>query len=580
MNNKLKIFSTIAFSLAILSSPIDLKAEDLKGMGVPEEPHGYPAWFSDSNGLKLELCIDPEPNPLLNRCANDPVIADNEWSVITGFGGEAFWLLAGAAIDEDTVPAPSNGLVEAELTLALEAAYGTDESIVDGNQVSFGRVRIRMDLDESGTYRVTHPYGQIVFADVDASDPDEDRDVNYTSDIGAANLLAPAVAFGGTMNSAIMSPVGSILPLPATTSFITSTAFANNPDAFRFNDKQYIADLVPTTIVGSPTGNNFFRVERLTGPDTWTIVGETILFDLFGRVYDGHEITEKTSYGNIPTQNLAAVGPVNRATPFLSESTAIITGTLVPGYPIGYPLWYQDRSGLKLTITFPPMGISDPIDGDDGPWPLNTAGETFYWSASANFNEVPAAGPLNPTIEFAVEGTFGGDEEVVDGNQIAFTRMRIRIDTPAAGTYTVTHPYGSNTFEVDAAALADGINYTQDIGSAVPGDPDSVFNGALYGIVGPNFLTWSTFDPNPTLNDPLLQKENPANPSGPKLQYVGDPAIPHAIKGGPNGNIVRIEGPDESGIDVQTNLFEVTGQVFFERNNNVVPAVNLLLLEE
>ncbi len=574
MNSTLKILSTIAFSLAIMSSPLDSKAADVKGMGVPEEPHGYPAWFSDSNGLKLELCIDPEPDPLLNRCANDPVEAGNAWSELTGFGAEAFWLLAGAAIDEDTVPAPSNGLVEAELTLALEAAYGADESIVDGNQVSFGRVRVRMDVDTAGTYRITHPYGQIVFENVGTGDV---RDVNYTADIGAANPLAVAVAFGGTLNSAIMSPVGSILPPPdMTTTFITSPEFAADPNAFLVNGKQYIAGTAPTTIVGSPTGNNFFRVERQTGPDTWVTVGETTLFDLVGRVYDGHEITEKTTFGNIPTQNLAAVGPVNRATPFFAGSTANITGTLAEGYPIGYPLWYQDQSGLKLTITFPPMGISDPID-DGGDYPLNTAGETFYWSAGANFDAVPAAAALNPLVEFAMEGTFGGDESVVDGFQMTFARMRIRIDTPTAGTYTVTHPYGSNTFEVDAAALADGINYTQDIGSSDLTDPDSVFNGALYGIVGPNFLTWDTFNPNPTLNDPLLQKDNPANPAGPKLQYVGDPAIPHAIKGGANGNIVTIQGP---GINVQTALFDVTGQVFFERNNGALPAVNLLLLEE
>jgi hypothetical protein len=225
------------------------------------------------------------------------------------------------------------------------------------------------------------------------------------------------------------------------------------------------------------------------------------------------------------------------------------------------------------------MGNSDPLVPPEN-FPLNTAGETFYWAAVASFDAVPAAAALDPLVEYAIEGTFGGDETILDGNQITFGRLRIRIDTPEAGTYTVTHPYGTNTFEVDPALLADGINYTQDIGNVNPIDPDTVFNGTLYSVIGPRFLTWNTFNPNPALNDPLLQKVNPANPAGPKLQYVGDPGIDHAIKGGTFGNIVRIVGP---GIDVQTSLFSIMGQVVPARiilpgAARSRPAVNLLLI--
>jgi hypothetical protein len=478
MANIQKALTTLAAFLAVLAGASGLMAQDLKGLGLPEEPHGYPAWFSDSNGLQLELCL---AGPL---CLADPVDPDSPFSVITGFGGEAFWLLAGA---EAAMPGPVDGRdAVAELTLALEAAYGGDESIVDGNQVSFGRVRVRMDVATPGTYRVTHPYGQIVFPDV----PVGRRAVNHTSDIGGANPLDPASAFAATLLSDVMNP-GADIVTPAPTSFITWPNYGTNP-ALLVDGKQYIGDPnVDSTIVGSPTGNNFFRVERQTGTDTWTEVGFTNLFSLMGREFDGRNIVVKTTYGVPPTQNLAAVGPVNRQTPFSPAGAPFVAGfgSFDASYPIGYPLWYADASGLRLTITFPPMGISEPLVPPEN-FPLNTAGETFYWAASASFDAVPAAAALDPLVEYAIEGTFGGDESILDGNQITFARLRIRIDTPVAGTYTVTHPYGTNTFEVDPALLADGINYTQDIGNANPIDPDTAFNGTLFGIVGPNFLTW------------------------------------------------------------------------------------------
>src|SRR5207244_4430890 len=44
---------------------------------------------------------------------------------------------------------------------------------------------------------------------------------------------------------------------------------------------------------------------------------------------------------------------------------------------------------------------------------------------------------------FAVTGTFGNAAgAVVPGDQVVFSRVRFRIDTPAAGTYTITHPFG------------------------------------------------------------------------------------------------------------------------------------------
>ena len=81
----------------------------------------------------------------------------------------------------------------------------------------------------------------------------------------------------------------------------------------------------------------------------------------------------------------------------------------------------------------------------------------------------------------AVEAAFALGPPAV-GDQIVFSRIRIRFDAPVAGTYTVTYPYGVETFSNIAAG--DLIFYTSDVGIGAAGD----FSGALDGAIGP-YLT-------------------------------------------------------------------------------------------
>ena len=80
------------------------------------------------------------------------------------------------------------------LVLALEAAFANGGPAV-GDQISFGRVRIRVEnLVPGATYRVTHPYGVDVFQADEAT-----RSINFTEDIG---IGAPG-DFQGALNSRI-----------------------------------------------------------------------------------------------------------------------------------------------------------------------------------------------------------------------------------------------------------------------------------------------------------------------------------------------------------------------------------------
>jgi hypothetical protein len=124
---------------------------------------------------------------------------------------------------------------------------------------------------------------------------------------------------------------------------------------------------------------------------------------------------------------------------------------------------------------------------------------------------------------------------------MSFARIRIRVDLPAdapAGDYTVTHPYGFETFHA-ATPGAGATNMTRDIGIGAPG----VFTGALAGDIGP-----------------FLQSVNGPYREGAET-FIGDPNLFEEVTGSPfNTNFVRIEGP-EGFTTQETTLFAVSGKL-------------------
>ncbi len=100
---------------------------------------------------------------------------------------------------------------------------------------------------------------------------------------------------------------------------------------------------------------------------------------------------------------------------------------------------------------------------------------------------------------------------------------------------------------------------TRDIGIGAPG----VFTGALAGDIGP-FLRSAIATPRGRAR----RIPGETNPETLAIEcFVGDPNNPvgEPVIGGPNGNILRIQGPN--GLDVSTDRFFVTGRLW----NNVQP---------
>ena len=225
----------------------------------------------------------------------------------------------------------------------------------------------------------------------------------------------------------------------------------------------------------------------------------------------------------VPPSKLAAVGPTDPVT--------------------GFPSWYRDSNGLSTT---PCVEGTDPLCAlaagvmpnptQPTVFPTNFPSESFYASAAAKIT-LPGGGLADLTT--GLESAFATAGRVTPGQQVTFGRVRIRIDTPAAGHYKITHPYGVDEFDVPAAGTKT-INFTEDVGIGGAG-----FTGALGSRVNP-FLTWDTG---------LV-----TGPSG--AQYLGDPAVLHKVTGSALGtNFFRVEGPGLAGGAVQTDLFTLTGKV-------------------
>jgi hypothetical protein len=251
----------------------------------------------------------------------------------------------------------------------------------------------------------------------------------------------------------------------------------------------------------------------------------------------------------------------------LTQPAQAALGRVGPVNPAnGFPVWYQDTAGLRLDLCLDQNGFcltEEPNTAAPISFPNNFGPEAFWWMAETAIDD--SAGPtgLNALLVLAMEAAFAGAGTPVDGQQVAFARIRIRVDVPQPGTYTVTHPFGTATYVVPDAippAVFDGtraINETQDIGNFL--DPGRLGDFTLALADGPNPpVDGARVNADGRSIGPFLTAVggNVTSPDG--LVYIGNPAIPTQVVGGPNGNVFTVSGPTGT---VTTDLFNLMGKV-------------------
>ena len=247
-------------------------------------------------------------------------------------------------------------------------------------------------------------------------------------------------------------------------------------------------------------------------------------------------------HAQCPHQGLASFGPITPA-----------------GF--GYPTYYVDQNGVGLKACQDPAdpvcaAVLPPLPNPAAP--LDIAAGNFFSEFPYTFINatVPMPGGGIGLLVYSVLGTFAPVGDVVPGTQVVFSRVRFRIDTPAAGTYTMTHPFGVTTLTA-AAPGRRSINFTDDCLLRVPPTCGIGFNTFTTPLDPSSFIsTWLRWDATP-----------PAPPAG----AIGDFVIPHPITGSPCGtNFFRVEGPGLPPGGVQTNLFNLMGKKASICGNGVV----------
>lgn len=352
---------------------------------------GFPLWYKDSTGTRLELSL-ATADPFT------PAVGDPEPFVSTRDGApatlpeEAFYFLAEARIVTGGGVRPGR----ARVVLALEAAWGGAGSVADGQQVVFARLRVRVDGGvPGGLYTFTHPYGQ-----TEPMPADERGRVFVTEDIGVAPLQ-----FDGALS-------GHVAPFIRWTSGAAKAPGEVDPPPGYLGDGD-----TSHTITGSPLGFDFVRIE---GPNIADAGGPRDPADLsnpnkvFTRLF--------TVQGRLAT--IAGV-EVTRAT-YRRTAAGAVTLDVFAGSEPGQALT-ANLAGLPNT-------------------PLSAAGGNYYAAVAAGTTVPPSVAVVNvtdaPPSAVTVPVT-----DAVDINQADFepgpatlTVAAISSDAVATPTLTVAGP--------------------------------------------------------------------------------------------------------------------------------------------
>src|SRR4051794_1647196 len=489
--------AALAFALATSAGPA------FAGVGThgPVDPaDGFPAWYDDGAGHKVQPCLDGPPlclNGLPDPTKPASVGATSQES---NFPAEAFYWSAEATV-------PTSGGQQARLTLGQEATFAGGAP-VSGDQITFGRVRIRAGgLVVGDRYKVTYPYGTRTFVAQSGS-----RNINFTRDIGCG---VPC-DFSATAGSDIGPPLLTWDP----------NVDPSAPDG-------YLGDpSVPHAITGSPTGNNVFRIERVdANGNVLGLVAETKLFTLEGKLATGPDPGPGPDPAPAPSNNgVGAFGPLDAA--------------------IGFPSWYRDATGANYALCVGGPYCLAQLPDPNAPAAVgktaaetNFPGESFYWIGEAR---TATTGTGQARLTMAQEATFPVGSEPVAGEQIVFGRVRLRVTGLQSGaTYRITQPYGIKDYVAQPGTTGGEINTTRDIGCGVPCD----FSAPGHSDVGPQFLRW----------DPDVA---PAAPGGyvgdPAVNHavVGSPIDKNVFRIeqlDANGNVVAPVA--------ETNLFSIQGKL-------------------
>ena len=265
--NKSWVFSIIG--LVMLLGFGQVAQADLSAVGPVDPADGFPVWYQDTNALGLIPCHSATRSPTLPASLMCVLAGDVGFNLAlpvifpTNYPGEAFYWIANAFAPLGSPFATYVKVIE----FALEKSFANlTATPINLEQAVFARSRFRIDTTVAGTYTVTHPFGVKVFPNAPAGV----RAIDVTIDVPVEAPL--------DFTSALNGGIGPFLRW-------------NGPEPYPIviGNERFIGDPnVAHTVTGSPTGNNFVRVD---GPPNAFGAGvssvQTNLFLVAGKLFNG-----------------------------------------------------------------------------------------------------------------------------------------------------------------------------------------------------------------------------------------------------------------------------------------------------
>jgi hypothetical protein len=246
---------------------------------------GFPAWYEDANGLRLEPCVTSVANCFLGGTVPDPA---QPFSVPANAPEEFFYY------DVDSEMTSANGGT-ALLRVGLEGAFSSATGLPEaGKQAVFARVRVRVDnLVANAEYTVTHPWG----VEKIVAGPSARRSINFTSDIGCPVAPgSPPCDFSSPLTGAVGpffgwdvgAPAGFLgtfgVPHVITTPALTPNVFriegpdVGGPGVNLIETNQFqVSAKVAGALIATPASFGQQRVGTTSAPQTITITNTSPL---------------------------------------------------------------------------------------------------------------------------------------------------------------------------------------------------------------------------------------------------------------------------------------------------------------
>jgi len=386
----LMVLTSVCVSSAFAGTPAVSPATD--------PANGFPMWYQDANGLRVEPCLN-SADPFCVLLAAPGFNPASPVVFPTNFPVEFFYSVTDAnPISTPGCPAAGVAAGKAKWRGALEGSF-LNGKVIPGDQMTFTRTKVVANgLCPNTAYTFNTPYGVDTFT-ADSSGQVVANKKGGTIDIGC---LAAPCDFSAVFASRVMG------------------AFLQFDPAFNIPPAGYLGDAGPVVgtlspIVGSPTGTNIFSVS-LGG----AVLASTNLFTVSGRIA-GPLMAAPTAI------DFSGQPQGTASTPHTISITNVYSSSLtVSGITFGGPN-AADFSVAKDTCT----GISlarDQICTIDVVFtPITTAVETAQLQAAHNG---PFRSPL--VVNLQGTGTTAGSAPVVtlSAASLAFPGTRVRMQSP------------------------------------------------------------------------------------------------------------------------------------------------------